>query len=219
VTKGRANKGKAAGFVPKGNERYDRHDHYYREAKREGFVARSIYKLEEIDAKFHLIKKGDSVLDLGCAPGSWLQYATERVGDHGSCVGIDLLPTKVNLPARTRIILGDAFDTPIEDLLAQPGRFFDVVLSDMAPNTTGVRSVDQARSFALCERALEVARVALRAGGSFVAKIFEGQDQKAFLAAVKVVFTDVDVYRPKSTRDGSKETYVVGRKKKKKEPQ
>jgi 23S rRNA (uridine2552-2'-O)-methyltransferase len=210
---GKGGGGKKGGFVPKGNARYDRHDHYYREAKKEGFVARSIYKLDEIDAKFRLIKKGDAVLDLGCAPGSWLQYATERVGERGAVVGIDLLPSKVNLPANVRVMEGDAFETPIAQLQVTPGRLFDVVLSDMAPNTTGIRTVDQSRSLALCERALEVAQAALRAGGAFVAKIFEGQDQRAYLDAVKKVFQDVDVYRPKSTRQGSIEVYVVGRNK------
>jgi 23S rRNA (uridine2552-2'-O)-methyltransferase len=211
--KNSGNNGKNKRFVPKGNDRYDRHDHYYREAKKAGFVARSIFKLDEIDAKFHLIRKGDVVLDLGCAPGSWLQYASAHVGETGKVVGIDLLPAKVNLPAHVRVLQGDAFHTPIEELVVAPGKMFDVVMSDMAPNTTGIKTVDQARSLALCEHALEVARTALRTGGSFVAKIFEGQDQKAYLAAVKQTFGEVDVYRPKSTREGSIETYVVARKK------
>ena len=202
------------GFLEKGNARYDRHDTYYRQAKKEGYVARSIYKLDEIDAKFHLIRSGDVVLDLGCAPGSWLQYAAERVGARGRVIGIDLLPAKVALGPHVRVLQGDAFDTPVEVLTGDTTTRFDVVLSDMAPNTTGIKAVDQARSLALCEHALEVARAALKPGGSFCVKIFEGGDQKAYVNAVKDVFAQVDIYRPKSTRVGSIETYVVGRKKK-----
>lgn len=202
------------GFVPKGNDRYDRHDTYYRQAKKEGFVARSVYKLDEIDDKFHLLKSGDVVLDLGCAPGSWLQYASDRVGLKGHVVGIDLLPVRVALGAHVRILQGDAFETSIDVLRGDVVKKFDVVLSDMAPNTTGIRAVDQARSYALCERALEVARAALRPGGHFCVKVFEGAEQKAFLASLKAVFAQVDIYRPKSTRQSSIEVYVVGRKKK-----
>jgi 23S rRNA (uridine2552-2'-O)-methyltransferase len=202
------------GFVQKGNARYDRHDTYYRQAKKEGYVARSIYKLDEIDAKFHLLRAGDFVLDLGCAPGSWLQYAADKVGHKGHVVGIDLLPAKIALGPHVRILQGDAFDTSIEELTGDVKRRFDVVLSDMAPNTTGIKAVDQARSLALCEHALEVAKTALKDGGGFCVKIFEGGEQKAFINACREVFASVDVYRPKSTRVGSIETYVVGRKKK-----
>jgi 23S rRNA (uridine2552-2'-O)-methyltransferase len=206
------------GFVQKGNARYDRHDAFYKKAKKEGFVARSVYKLDEIDAKFHLLRPGDFVLDLGCAPGSWLQYAADRVGHKGGVVGIDLLATKIALGPHVRVLRGDAFDTPIEALTGDSTRRFDVVLSDMAPNTTGIKTVDQARSMALCEHALEVARRTLRIGGNFCVKIFEGGDQRAFITAVREVFSSVDIYRPKSTRVGSIETYVIGRKKKRAEP-
>jgi 23S rRNA (uridine2552-2'-O)-methyltransferase len=206
------------GFLQKGSARYDRHDNYYRKAKKEGFVARSVYKLDEIDAKFHLLRAGDVVLDLGCAPGSWLQYAAERVGAKGHVVGIDLLPAKVALGPHVRTLQGDAFDTPVEVLLGDAHKRFDVVLSDMAPNTTGIKAVDQARSLALCEHALEVARRALKDGGGFCVKIFEGGDQKQYIEAVRALFQQVDIFRPKSTRVGSIETYVVGRKKKKVAP-
>ena len=202
------------GFIPKGNARYDRHDTYYRQAKKEGFAARSIYKLEEIDVDVKLISPGDRVLDLGCAPGSWLQYVDQKV-TRGSAVGIDLLPVKAGVSSRVRVMQGDAFEVTIDDLSG--GKPFNVVLSDMAPNTTGIRAVDQARSMALCERALEVADRVLVTGGNFCVKILEGGEMKAFLDACKALFTTVKVKRPKSTRAGSIETYVIGLRRKPRE--
>jgi 23S rRNA (uridine2552-2'-O)-methyltransferase len=202
------------GFLAKGNARYDRHDHFYRRAKQEGFAARSVYKLDELDAEFKLIRRGDTVIDLGCAPGSWLQYVEQKVGESGRAYGIDLLPVKVAFPPRVRVLQGDAFSVTLSDLTAAAGEddlpAVDVVLSDMAPNTTGIRSVDAARSMALCERALEVAERVLRPGGNFVVKVLEGGDMKAFVERAKGVFDAVKIKRPKSTRDGSTETFVVG---------
>jgi 23S rRNA (uridine2552-2'-O)-methyltransferase len=192
------------GFIAKGNSRYDRHDPFYRQAKKEGFAARSIYKLEELDHELRLLKPNDRVLDLGTAPGSWMQYVDMKL-KNGSAVGIDLLPVKVSFSARVTILLGDAFEERLED--RGP---FNLVLSDMAPNTTGIRAVDQARSLALCERALEVAVRSLKKGGRFCVKILEGGDTKQFIEACKTVFEDVKVKRPKSTRVGSTETYVIG---------
>ena len=202
------------GFLAKGNARYDRHDHFYRRAKQEGFAARSVYKLDELDAEFKLIRRGDTVIDLGCAPGSWLQYVEQKIGESGRAYGIDLLPVKVAFPPRVRVLQGDAFSVTLSDLTAAAGEddlpAVDVVISDMAPNTTGIRSVDAARSMALCERALEVAERLLRPGGNFVVKVLEGGDMKPFVERAKGVFEAVKIKRPKSTRDGSTETFVVG---------
>jgi len=201
------------GFIQKGNERYDRHDTYYRQAKKDGYAARSVYKLEELDQEFRLIKPSDRVLDLGSAPGSWLQYVDAKL-THGTAVGIDLLVVKASVSAKVRVLQGDAFTTTLEELtgtsLGEPLRFFNVVLSDMAPNTSGIRSMDQARSLALCERALEVAERTLAPGGRFCVKILEGGETKTYLEACKAVFETVKIKRPKSTRAGSTETYVIG---------
>lgn len=206
------------GFVPKGSARYDRHDAYYRKAKQEGFLARSVYKLEEIDRDFAIIRPGDWVLDLGCAPGSWLQYAERKVREKaGRLVGIDLLPVRVSFGPHVKVVQADIYETPARELLPEgppdpkrdPEHPFDVVLSDMAPNTTGVRAVDQARSMALAEHALELAARLLRPGGRFVVKIFEGGDFKAYLTRAQELFQEVKVRRPKGTRAGSIETYVV----------
>ena len=212
-------RGGRKGFVPKGNRRYDRHDAFYRKAKEEGFLARSVYKLQEIDRDFSLIRRADWVLDLGCAPGSWLQYAERKVREHGGrLVGIDLLPVRTSFGSHVKILQADLYETKVEDLMPpgtlaprkDPTRPFDVVMSDMAPNTTGIRSVDQARSMALAEYALELSANLLAPGGRFVVKIFEGGDFKAYLERAKEIFKEVKVRRPKGTRVGSIETYVVG---------
>jgi 23S rRNA (uridine2552-2'-O)-methyltransferase len=202
------------GYVEKGNARYDRHDHYFRKAREEGFAARSIYKLDEIDREFRILRRGDVVVDLGCAPGSWMQYVEKKVQPGGRAFGIDLLPAKVSFGPHVSILQGDAFAVTLEQLVgAAPGAplpSVDVVLSDMAPNTTGIRAVDQARSMALCERALDVAARLLRPGGNFVVKVLEGGDMKSFVEQCRATFDNVKIKRPKSTRPGSTETFVIG---------
>jgi 23S rRNA (uridine2552-2'-O)-methyltransferase len=180
-------------------DRGTRRDRFHQKAKREGFLARAVYKLEEIDAKFHLFKPGARVLDLGCAPGSWLQYARQKVGDRGVLVGLDREPLR-NGPSGARIaqLKGDL-----------PA--FDVVLSDMAPDTSGVRSMDQARSEALFERALEIATAVLAPGGNFVGKLFQGPDFKRLVEAVRARFEVAKTAKPASSRQISIEQYVVGK--------
>lgn len=208
-------RGSRKGYAKKGNKRYDRHDAYFRKAKEEGWLARSVFKLEEIDKAFHVFRRGDNVLDLGCAPGSWLQYAERRVQkERGRLVGIDLLPVKLSFGAHVKVLEGDIYEATTDSLRPEgdtrDGPPFDVVLSDMAPNTTGIRSVDQARSAALAERALDLAHELLRPGGRFVVKVFEGADFPALLKRCKGAFDDVKIKRPRSTRKTSMETYVVG---------
>ncbi len=203
--------------------RYERHDPYYRAAKKQGFMARSIFKLEEIDKDFSLIKSDSWVLDLGCSPGSWLQYVDTRIAPskHGGAVGVDVLPLKVSFAPYIHFIHANIFDVEISSLtpraaLNMPGTplFFDVVLSDMAPNTSGIKSVDQDRSMALCEHALAIAEQILRPGGNFCVKVLEGGGMQAFVKECRRVFFDVKIRRPKGTRAASMETYVVGLKKK-----
>jgi 23S rRNA (uridine2552-2'-O)-methyltransferase len=184
-------------------------DHYARKAQKENFAARSVYKLAEIQQKHQLIHKGDRVLDLGCAPGSWLQYAAQQTGPGGEVVGVDLKPVTIGLPGTVRTISGDI------EALYQEGdpsfkAGFKVVLSDMAPATTGNKHADGARSFALCEKALEVALAVLQPGGNFVCKIFQGEDFKAFCDKVKAQFRRMHIFKPQSSRKGSREIFVIG---------
>ena len=184
-------------------------DHYTRQAKKENFAARSVYKLQEIQKKYAILSRGARVLDLGCAPGSWLQFAARQVGPGGRVVGIDLTPVTIQLPETVTVITGDVAD--LEGHLAELGQTrFDAVLSDMAPATTGNRHVDQARSLGLCEAALYIAERTLAPGGHFVCKIFQGGDTKAFTEAVKSRFQRQAALRPKSTRKASREVFIIG---------
>ena len=181
-------------------------DHYSRQAKKDRFPARSVYKLAEIQKKHRLIKKGDTVLDLGCAPGSWLLYAAKLTGPKGRVIGLDLKPVSIQLPSHTKIITADVFTLDIESL----EKDFKVVLSDMAPATTGHNIVDAARSYNLCESALNIAQSILLPGGSFVCKIFQGPDFNLFLNAARAGFKGLKIFKPQSSRKASKEIYVIG---------
>jgi 23S rRNA (uridine2552-2'-O)-methyltransferase len=188
-------------------------DPFTRRAQRENFPARSVYKLQEIQRRFSILRKGDRVLDLGCAPGSWLLYAAEVTGAAGRVVGLDLSPVAIALPAHVTVRTADVFEAA-----KRPAEFFeetfDVVLSDMAPSTTGSRGVDAARSFNLCEAALGVAHQVLTPGGAFVCKIFQGEDFKRFIDAVRAGFTEHRVFKPQSSRKASSEIYLIGKGKK-----
>ena len=194
---------------PKLDDRSARHDRFHQKAKREGYLARSVYKLEEIDGKHAIFDGGYRVLDLGCAPGSWLQYARQRIGDRARLVGLDRAPL-VRPPPDARIVVGDVLTIDVAQLLGDLPAF-DIVLSDMAPDTTGVRQVDQARSEALFERALEIAQAVLAPGGNFVGKLFQGPDFKRLTEAVRARFVTQKTAKPASSRQISIEQYVIGK--------
>ncbi|MGD8605919.1 MAG: RlmE family RNA methyltransferase [Myxococcales bacterium] len=181
-------------------------DHHGRRARREGYPARSVYKLQEIDRRTGLLKKGQRVLDLGASPGSWTLYAAQRVGPAGRVLGIDLEPCEVALPSHAEIRALDAFEIDPSSL----GGPFDLVISDMAPKTSGQRHADQYRSYELVMRALELAKAVLAPGGAFVAKIFQGAEFEDARAALRAVFDKVRVIRPEATRDESYEVFLVG---------
>jgi 23S rRNA (uridine2552-2'-O)-methyltransferase len=184
-------------------------DHYSRQAKKERFPARSVYKLKEMQKKYHLIKKGDNVLDLGCYPGSWLLYAADLTGDRGRIVGIDLEPVTLKLPSHVRVYTGDILS--MEDAFFKSlGNHFNLVISDMAPATTGNKHVDSARSYRLSETALSIAQTVLIPGGSFVCKIFHGEDFTLFTNSVKSAFTKHNIFKPQSSRKASKEIFIIG---------
>lgn len=188
-------------------DRERRHDTYFKKAKQEGFAARAVYKLEEIDKRHRLFKKGARVLDLGCRPGSWLQYAFKAAGPEGKLVGVDRTPLDFSLP-NCRVLVGDIYDLATSELLG-PLEAFDVVLSDMAPDTSGVKSADQARSEALFERAMWIAEQTLVPGGHFVGKLFQGPDFQKLIKQARARFTEVKTMKPDSSRKESMEQYVV----------
>jgi len=183
-------------------------DYYTQKAQQEKYPARSVFKLREIQQKTNIFQKNQRVLDLGCAPGSWLLQAADYVGSNGVVLGIDLIPVKVSYPSHVETREGDVFDIAPE--LVKQKKLFDVILSDMAPLTTGRKDVDATRSMALCETALWVADMLLVPGGAFVCKIFQQADFQQFIEKVKQIFEKVKILKPKSTRKASKEIFVIG---------
>lgn len=190
---------------------YNPRDHYFKKAKQENFAARSVFKLEEIDKKLKLFRPGQTVLDLGASPGSWSQYASQKVGGQGKVLGVDLSPVKVSLKNAV-FIQADLRDLNLEDIFREHGFQppFDLVLSDMAPKTTGIRFTDQARSMELCELALDVARRFLKPGGHFVCKLFHSDDFTKLRDEIKKDFQKFEAMKPDSTRKISKEIFLVG---------
>ncbi len=185
-------------------------DHYTQRARKDKFPARSVYKLQEIQKRFHIIRRGDRVLDLGCAPGAWTQFAAGIAGPGGAVVGIDLQKVDLALPEHVKVLQGDVL-APDAEVTAALAPGFQAVISDMAPATTGHRDVDAARSFTLCEAALNIARAHLQPGGHFVCKIFQGPDFEAFVREVRSAFATQRLYKPQSSRKVSREIFVIGK--------
>lgn len=190
---------------------YNPKDHYFKKAKKENFAARSVFKLEEIDQRYHLFKPGQVVLDLGASPGSWSQYASKKVGSGGRILGVDLSPVTVSLPNAT-FIQADLRDLQLETIFQEHGFVppFDLVISDMAPKTTGIRMTDQARSMELCELALDIARRFLKPKGHFVTKLFHSDQFSQLRDEIKKSFDKFEAVKPDSTRKISKEIFLVG---------
>ncbi len=191
---------------------YKPNDHYARKAKDENFLARSVYKLEEIDQRFKIIFSDNYILDLGASPGSWTQYSSRKVGANGRVLSIDLKAINVNYH-NTVCVQGDINDLKVEDLITKYkiDRPFDAVISDMAPNTTGSKFVDQCRSYDLCVVAFDNAQRFLKPTGNFICKIFEGEDAMPFRDELKKHFKEVHILRPKSTQSSSKEIFLIAK--------
>jgi len=187
-------------------------DHYFHKAKKENFLARSVYKLEEIDERYKVLKKGDKVIDLGYHPGSWIQYTSEKIGKEGIVVGCDIKEVNNKLLNLTNVKLfkKDVFTIETMDELGVSDQF-NVVLSDMAPNTTGNQMVDQTRSLNLVEMVFSLLPKFLKPGGNLVIKVFESNDAQVFLKANKNLFEEFHYLRPKSVRSVSKEFFVIGK--------
>ncbi len=187
-------------------------DHYYKKAKKENFYARSVYKLEEVDAKYSVIEKSDQVLDLGYYPGSWVQYVIQKKGFSGQVRGVDIqeINEKLNLNNNVKLYQKSIHDIQsLEEL--EVNDLFDVVLSDMAPKTTGVKMVDQLKSLELVEMVFYWLPKFLKIGGNVVVKVFESNDAQEFLRKQRPHFEKMVNFRPQSTRKVSKEFFVIGK--------
>ncbi|MEW6500556.1 MAG: RlmE family RNA methyltransferase [Thermodesulfobacteriota bacterium] len=189
-------------------------DYYFKKAKKEGYPARSVYKLEEAQQKYHLLRKGDAVLDLGCQPGSWSLYAAKVIGPSGVVVGVDIQSgtqfTQQSGRAPIHFFLDDAFAEATEERIRGVRDRFQVVLSDMAPRTSGNRWTDQQLSLRLARRVVELARRFLVQGGNFYCKVFEGEDFKDLVEEVRLLFGQVKIVKPKSSRNESREVFLLG---------
>jgi 23S rRNA (uridine2552-2'-O)-methyltransferase len=190
-------------------DKRQRHDHFFKKARAQGYAARSVFKLEEIDARHGLCGPGRRVLDLGCAPGSWLAYVARRVGPTGRAVGLDRAAVTIPLPSQVVALVGDVRAVPVETLREAAGGPLDLVLSDMAPDTSGVAFADAARSVELADRALELALELLAPGGAFLVKVFQGAELSAYLDRARAGFRRVELVKPAASRKQSREIYVL----------
>ncbi len=176
-------------------------EHYYRMAKKAGYASRAAFKLKQINRKYRVFKSGQSVLDLGAAPGGWTQVASKEVGDTGKVVAVDRRPLRIDLANVTSVV---------EDVLSWiPGEQFDVVLSDMSPSVTGIWEHDQYEQWRLATRALEIAEKVLKKGGNFVCKVFDGEGAKELYERAKGEFFFVKLTKPLASRAESSELYLV----------
>lgn len=189
-------------------------DFYFQKAKKDNYPARSVYKLEEAQNKYRFLKKGQRVLDCGCHPGSWSLYAAEMAGSKGTVVGIDLQPTDLASQKPNAEIHWLCYDVYAEDLvdrLRQQWSGFHVLLSDMAPRTTGSKYADHQQSLRLVRRVLELARALLHTNGTLYCKAFQGEDFPEVVKECKTLFTTVKVVKPQSSRKESREVFILGR--------
>lgn len=191
---------------------YIPYDKFAKRARQEGFRARSAYKLLDLQRKFKILKAGDRVLDLGSSPGSWLQVAARIVGQKGKVVGVDLAAIKPLGLANVLTLEKDILDEDFLEFLARQGyKKFDAVLSDVAPNTTGVKERDQALSHGLSLHALEIGTQLLRESGGVVIKVFEGPDTPVLIKEAEKHFSSVKLVKPEASTKGSKELYLVAK--------
>jgi 23S rRNA (uridine2552-2'-O)-methyltransferase len=190
---------------------YTKADYFSSKAKKEGYQARSVYKLKEIQKKFRVLNRGNSVLDIGAAPGSWSSYTVKLIGQEGRLTAVDLKDLSGGLKEDDRVtfIQGDFFDQKIIESIAENGPY-EVIISDAAPATTGNRTTDTARSEALADHVLFIANSLLEKNGNLVIKIFQGGQQKVILNRLRAEFNTAKAYKPTATRKSSFEIYLIG---------
>ncbi len=189
-------------------------DHYFKKAKDTGFRARSAFKLEEIQNRFRLLKPGQYVVDLGCAPGSFLQFAGKILGPQGKIIGFDIKPVQDFGDARIKTYVASVLEDDIVSLIKHDLDHVDCIISDIAPNTSGIKDVDHGRSIDLNRAILIIALQVLKNHGALLLKVFDGGEFPGFVKEVKAHFAEVKIVKPDASRDRSREVYVIGTNKK-----
>jgi len=202
-------------MIPRKKIQNKRQDFFFNKAKEEGYPARSIYKLKEIDKKYRIIRNGDVILDLGCAPGSWMMYLSQKVGQRGKVVGIDIQDMNISIEKNMEFIKVDIkellFNIEWKKIIEfnKKEAMFDVIVSDMAPKTTGIKFADAEESLELAEEAFDIAKRFLKNKGHFVFKLFESENTAQFVKILKNHFKIVKRFSPEASRKQSREFYVV----------
>ncbi|MEM2337269.1 MAG: RlmE family RNA methyltransferase [Candidatus Bathyarchaeia archaeon] len=197
--------------MPKAWIQERKRDYYYKKAKEEKYRSRAAYKLFQAAEKYHFIKKGDVVVDLGAAPGGWTQAARKIVGSKGFVLGVDLKPVEPFSEHNVRTIIGDITEEGIVGQICEKlPKKADVVISDVSPNISGIWELDHARQIDLAQKALEIALEILKPNGNFFVKVFQGDMLDDFVAKVKRYFREVKVIKPKASRARSSELFVLG---------
>ncbi len=184
-------------------------DHYYKKAKNEKHLARSFYKLEEINRKYRILKPGQNVIDLGASPGSWIEYVLKATNGNAKIIALDIKPLNQSFDKRVSFIEQDVLSFESDEILKHVD-YLDVVLSDMAPNTSGDKELDSYRSIELSRKVMEIGNDLLRKGGTLVCKVFQGSEYKEFYDELRSSYQNLRTFKPQSSRKESKEIYLVG---------
>lgn len=189
-----------------------KNDPYFILSKKEGYRSRASYKLKQILNEYRVIKTGDIVLDIGCAPGGWLQVASETVGDSGMVIGVDLKEVENLGLENVRTIVLDVFDEGfVKRVLKESKKKFDVILSDLSPNMSGIYELDHARQIEMVERVLQLSKDLLKVGGSMVVKVFEGESSEEIYRKFSKAFKFVKRFKPEASRKRSSEFYLIAK--------
>jgi 23S rRNA (uridine2552-2'-O)-methyltransferase len=197
--------------LPKAWLQERKRDYYYRKAKEEKYRSRAAYKLFQAVEKYHFIEEGDVVIDLGAAPGGWIQAARKIVGEKGFVLGVDLKPIKPFPESNVRTIIGDITEQEtVQQILEMLPGEADVVISDVSPNISGIWELDHARQIECAQKALEIALETLKPSGNFFVKVFQGDMLNDFISNVKQHFEEVKVIKPKASRAKSSEVFILG---------
>jgi len=184
-------------------------DHFFKKAKEKGFRARSVFKLEELQQRFHLLKRGQKVVDLGCAPGSFLQFAAKIIGPEGRIIGFDIKPVADFHNPLIKTFVASVLEDDIVTVVTQELGVADSIVSDIAPNTSGIGELDHGRSIELNRAIIEISKKTLRPHGDLLLKVFDGGTFPNFIKEAKVLFKEVKVVKPEASRSRSREVYVL----------